>query len=277
MSDQQLLGYTPNETVLHQLSGAAKLICFMLLSAIVMVGYDTRFLLFITLFAIFLFKISEIRWHQISFVVKFIAIFSVLNLITVYLFEPEYGVQLYGTRHVIWDGIGRYNLTQEQLFYEANLVLKYMATIPLALIFILTTNPSEFAASLNKIGVPYKISYSVSLALRYIPDVQESFHQIGYAQQARGLEMSSKGKLGARIKGTAGIVMPLIFSSLDRIDTITNAMELRRFGTRKNRTWYAEKKFRRMDHFAIFLVTAITLIGTWLFAVNEGRFYNPFE
>lgn len=276
MSDQQLLGYIPNQTVLHRLSGAAKLICFILLSAIVMVGYDTRFLLAVTLFSITLFKISEIRWHEISFVVKFIVVFSVLNLATVYVFEPEYGVQLYGNRHLIWEGIGRYTLTQEQLFYGVNLVLKYMATIPLALIFILTTNPSEFAASLNKIGIPYKISYSVALALRYIPDVQESFHQIGYAQQARGMEMSSKGKLKDRIKGTAGIVMPLIFSSLDRIDTITNAMELRRFGTRKKRTWYAEEKFKRIDYLAISLVAGMTFTGIWLFAVNDGRFYNPF-
>ncbi|MFL2101059.1 energy-coupling factor transporter transmembrane component T family protein [Desemzia sp. FAM 23989] len=277
MDDHQILGYIPNQTFLHRLSGAAKLICFMLLSVIVMVGYDTRFLLFISLLSVVLFKMADIKWHQISFVVKFIAVFSILNLVTVYLFEPEYGVQLYGSRHVIWEGIGRYTLTQEQLFYELNLVLKYTATIPLALIFILTTNPSEFAASLNKIGVHYKISYSVALALRYIPDIQESFHQIGQSQQARGLEMSRKGKISDRIKGTAGIVMPLIFSSLDRIDTITNAMELRRFGTNKKRTWYAAKAFSPSDYFTILVVVLITIVGIGLFAVNEGRFFNPFD
>ncbi|MFL2106087.1 energy-coupling factor transporter transmembrane component T family protein [Desemzia sp. FAM 23991] len=277
MDDHQILGYIPNQTFLHRLSGAAKLICFMLLSVIVMVGYDTRFLLFISLLSVVLFKMADIKWHQISFVVKFIAVFSILNLVTVYLFEPEYGVQLYGSRHVIWEGIGRYTLTQEQLFYELNLVLKYTATIPLALIFILTTNPSEFAASLNKIGVHYKISYSVALALRYIPDIQESFHQIGQSQQARGLEMSRKGKISDRIKGTAGIVMPLIFSSLDRIDTITNAMELRRFGTNKKRTWYAAKAFSPADYLTLLVVVLITIVGIGLFAVNEGRFFNPFD
>lgn len=60
-------------------------------------------------------------------------------------------------------------------FYLFNLVLKYFSTIPLALLFILTTNPSQFASSLNKIGLPYRSSYSVSLALRYIPDMQEKF------------------------------------------------------------------------------------------------------
>ncbi len=62
----------------------------------------------------------------------------------------------------------------------------------MALFFILATNPSEFAASLNKIGVSYKISYSVSIALRYIPDIQREYHDISFAQQARGIDMSKK-------------------------------------------------------------------------------------
>ncbi|MDI7126328.1 energy-coupling factor transporter transmembrane component T, partial [Klebsiella pneumoniae] len=89
-------------------------------------------------------------------------------------------------------------LTQEELFYEFNLVLKYFCTIPLALIFLLTTNPSEFASSLNRIVVSYRISYAVALAIRYIPDIQDDFFNISLAQQARGYEMSKKGRLGQR-------------------------------------------------------------------------------
>ena len=36
---------------------------------------------------------------------------------------------------------------------QLNITLKYFAIIPMALLFIVATNPSEFAASLNKIGV----------------------------------------------------------------------------------------------------------------------------
>lgn len=192
MSQQQLLGYLPNTTPIHRLNGASKLICLILLSVACMTTYDTRFLLFMCAFSVLLFALSKIRWRQISFVVKFILIFSLLNILAVYIFAPEYGVELYGSRTVLWEGIGRYTITSEQLFYEFNLILKYICTIPLALVFLLTTNPSEFASSLNRIGVSYKISYSVALALRYIPDIQEDFFNISQAQQARGYEMSKK-------------------------------------------------------------------------------------
>ena len=67
--------------------------------------------------------------------------------------------------------------------------------------FLMTTHPSQFASSLNQIGIPYKIAYSVSLTLRYIPDLQEEFYLIKMSQEARGLELSSKAKLSQRIKG----------------------------------------------------------------------------
>ena len=55
--------------------------------------------------------------------------------------------------------------------------------------FYLGNNPSEFAASLNSIGISYKVGYSVAIALRYIPDIQRDYHSISQAQQARGVEL----------------------------------------------------------------------------------------
>lgn len=177
MEGSNLIGYLPKKTVIHQLSGFTKLLCFLLISVVGMISYDTRFLLGLAIFSIILFRTARISYREISFVVKFIAFFSLLNLLTVYLFAPEYGVTIYGTRHVIFEGIGRYTVTQEQLFYEFNLLIKYFVTIPPGLIFILTTNPSELASSIHRVGVSYKIAYAFSLALRYIPDIQEDFER----------------------------------------------------------------------------------------------------
>lgn len=277
MNNQQTIGYIPNDTFFHRLSGSTKLVAFLLLSIIGMISYDTRFLLFLALGSLIIFPLAKIRYQDISFVLKFILFFSFLNLLTVYLFAPEYGVSLYGSRTVIFEGIGRYSLTQEQLFYEFNLLLKYFCMIPPALIFLMTTDPSEFAASLNQIGVSYKISYAVALALRYIPDVQQDFVTISQAQQARGIELSKKAKLTTRVKGNLQIALPLIFTSLERITTISNAMELRRFGKGKKRTWYQSKKATVGDYLTYLVVLLIVASGIALFFVNHGRFYNPFN
>lgn len=144
------------------------------------------------------------------------------------------------------------------------------------MIFLFTTNPSELASSLNRIGISYKISYAVALALRYIPDIQEDFRTISKAQQARGVELSKKAPLKKRVTGNIAIAIPLIFSSLERIDSISSAMELRRFGKKKKRTWLMARPMKKQDFLALALVIIFVGIGLSLFSINEGRFYNPF-
>lgn len=275
--NNSLFGFAGGNTWLHRLSGATKLLAFIGISIIAMASYDTRFTLAIVVLSLVLFQQAHIKWAQISLVVKIITAFSLLNLITVYIFSPEYGVSLYGTRHLLLGSSGYFTLTQEQLFYEFNLALKYIVTVPLALLFLITTNPSEFAASLNKLHLSYKISYSVALSLRYIPDIQNVYHQISLSQQARGYELSKKASPIARLKGSAQILMPLIFSSLDRIETISQAMELRRFGRRNKRSWYMDRPYAKADWLVIGGTIVIIVIGVMLFKVNGGRFYNPFK
>ena len=234
MNDSKILGYQPGNSFIHALNATTKMIFLILVSIACMVTYDTRFLIAICILSLILLKIAGIKWKQVSFIVKFIIVFAIINILAVFIFQPTYGESLYHSRTVLINA-GYFTLTAQELFYLLNVSLKYICSIPLVLLFLLTTNPSQFAASLNKIGVSYKVSYAVSLALRYIPNIQESYWSISAAQQARGNELSKKASLGKRIHGTLNIVTPLIFSSLDRIDTISTAMQLRRFGSKKKR------------------------------------------
>ncbi len=45
------------------------------------------------------------------------------------------------------------------------------------------------------------------------------------------------------MKNSVNILLPLILTSLNRIDTISNAMELRGFGKNRKRTWYTRRPF----------------------------------
>lgn len=274
--NSEMLSYIKKDSPIHKLTGATKLIVFLLWAVAAMVTYDTRLLVGMLIIGLLAFKISKIEFKEISFVLYFILIFLLLNAVMIFVFSPEEGVQIYSSRTVLFHLVGSYTVTVEQLFYELNVVLKYFATIPMALLFILTTDPSEFAASLNKLGVSYKASYSVSIALRYIPDIQRDYKDIAFAQQARGIDLSNKEKLFKRIKNSASILMPLIFSSLERIDKISIAMELRAFGNSNKRTWYKRKDFTKNDYITIILFALIVLLSIILVKVNGGRFYNPF-
>ena len=274
--NNEMVSYIKKDSPIHKLTGATKLICFLLWTIAAMITYDTRVLIGLFIAGIIVFKISKIKFEDVSFILYFILFFLLLNALLIFVFSPYQGVEIYGSRTDLFHLIGPYTVTKEQLFYELNVILKYFATIPMALLFILTTDPSEFAASLNKIGVSYKVAYTVSIALRYIPDVQRDYKDISFAQQARGIDLSSKEKLSKRIKNSAAILMPLIFSSLERIDKISLAMELRAFGNNKKRTWYNSRKFGKIDYIFIVILLIIVAISIAMVKVNGSRFYNPF-
>ncbi len=276
MASTFLLEYIEKDSVIHKLNGAAKLICFLFWTTAIMLTYDTRFLIFLTVLGFILFKVSKIRFKEIKIVFYLISIFLILNLLMIFLFSPLEGTKIYGTQHDVFKIFGNYVITKEQLFYEFNIFIKYFSVIPVALLFIITTNPSEFASSLNRIGVPYKFSYAVSIALRYIPTVQEDFVTISKAQQAKGIDISKNVKLITRIKNISYTLMPLIFSSIEKIDIISNAMILRGFGKRKKRTWYQARKMKMPDVIAIFVTAIFVIISIVLIKINGGRFYNPF-
>lgn len=273
----KLFSYNLVDTYVHRLSGLTKLICFLLLTFAVMFSYDIRVVLVVLTFSLWILRISLIKYRQIRLMVIYVAVFVITNAIITYLFAPEYGVQLYGTRHELVHILGRYSITAEQLFYQMTKLIKYASVIPLGIIFLLTTNPSEFASSLNGVGVHYKAAFAVELTLRYFPDIQREYKDISQAQQARGLEMSSKTKLGTRFKNSLQIIIPLIFSTLDRIELISNAMDLRGFGKYKKRTWYNQRRLTKEDFLAIAVSVSIFLITIAVSVfVNKSRFYNPF-
>ena len=272
-----VFNYINRKSPIHNLTGASKLIVLILWSLAAMTTFDTRLLVVLPIISLIFFKVSGIKYKDVSFVINFTFVFMILNNLLIFLFSPEHGVSIYGTRHVLWNGIGRWVVTKEQLFYQLNVVLKYISTIPIVILFVSTTDPSEFASSLNRIGISYKIAYSVSLALRYIPDIQREYHEISVAQQARGLELNKeKEGLIKRLKCASTLLFPLIVSSMERIEVIANAMELRGFGKNKKRTWYSSHPFRTGDILAIASSVAIMVISLLLNFVNNGRYFNPF-
>ena len=78
------------------------------------------------------------------------------------------------------------------------------------------------------------------------------------------------------LKNSAKILLPLVLTSLNRIDEISNSMQLRSFGKMKNRTWYMQKKMTVADYCVIAFCIILFVVG--LIITNQGgsNVYNPF-
>lgn len=167
-------------------------------------------------------------------------------------------------------------LSAETLFYLVVVSLKYFSIFPMALLFVSITQPSAFASSLNRLGLSYRISYAVSLALRYLPEVTKNYVHILHAQMARGVSLSADVPVKKRFSSLARVLSPLVLSSLDRIDIITNAMILRGFGRMERRTWYMQSPLVASDY--LIMVALLLLLGFSLYSrfVNNVMFWYLF-
>ncbi len=272
----RLISYEKKDTSVHKLSGFTKLVFFIVWCLTSGMTFDTRILLLMLVLGFVIYSIAKVQWKQVSTIFGAVMFFMVINLTAIFFFAPFQGCELYNSRTELVHLFGKYTLTREQLFYEFNVFIKYFTVIPAVFIFLTTTDPSELASSLNGIGVPYSIAYSLEIALRYIPDVQDEFRRIKNAQQARGIEMSSKGKLIDRIKNTAAIIFPLLFSTMERIDVVSNAMELRGFGKKKKRTWYSRKPLAIADYLTLAFILAFFAAAMVITFADGNRYYYPF-
>ena len=270
------ISYVDTKSPLHTLNGITKFALFMAWVTVVLTTFDLRLIGIMIVVGLALLKMTRVPVKVYKPLLLGTGTVLLLNALFMFLLAPQQGSEFLGSTTPLLALPGAYSLTQETLFYLVTVTLKYFSMFPIALVFVFTTHPTEFAASLNRIGVPYKIAYAVSLTLRYLPEVKNDFVNIMHAQQARGLDISKSTPLFQRLKNVAKILGPLIFSSLDRADEISNAMTLRGFGRHKSRTWYSAKPLTAKDKLTLVLILAAVILAITKRWVETDLFWYPF-
>lgn len=270
------ISYIDTGSWLHGLNGITKLIWFIAWVSMVLTTFDVRILSVFIIVGLWLLQQSKIPFRIYKPLLLATSTILLINAFFMYLLAPSQGPELIGSETVLLETVGNYTISLEALFYLLAVTLKYFSMFPIALVFVFTTHPTEFSASLNRLGVPYKIAYAFSLTLRYLPEVKSNFISIMHAQQARGVDLSKNVSLLSRMKNLSKILGPLIFSSLDRADTISNAMMLRGFGRYNSRTWYSKRSMTRLDFSLVAFAPVVLLVLIFLKVQSPTLFWYPF-
>lgn len=124
------------------------------------------------------------------------------------------------------------------LFLAVRMIILVLASF----VMCLTSSSSElleafswFIGPLRKVGVPVDdVSFTLALALRFIPLVEQEFHIVNMAQRARGARQVGSFSRKLRIWGAA---FSAVFVGLfRRADTMGDAMDARCYGASRQRT-----------------------------------------
>ncbi|MNZ99385.1 Energy-coupling factor transporter transmembrane protein EcfT [compost metagenome] len=269
--------YVEGDSFFHRMDGAVKLIMLLTWTVVTFLFLDLRIFAVMLAGGITMLFISRIPMKRMALLFWVLTIFTLVNSVFILLITPRFGSTLTDTNTPLIP-IGYDTINAETLFYILTLSLKYLTLLPITLLFIFTTHPSRFAASLNKLGVPYKLAYAVSIAFRYIPDLTQEFKNILNAMQMRGLGISrSDGNLIRRMRNLSLVVVPLLQSSLQHIESVSDAMDLRGFGTRPKRTWYMGTPMSPSDKIAVLLCGLLLIAAIAIKVLFIKGFWYPFN
>lgn len=275
MNDRLIINLVPGDTFLHKLSGASKTRMFAVLIVVTIMTFDVRILLPLLAVSLVAFFSVKPDWKQIWWLVLLVVFGNITNLLLYWLASPNIGLQYSNGSTVLYAFSDYLIVTAETLWYLFARMVKMMATFFLSLTYILAITPSEVAAGLYSMGLPYKLCSVVALALRYIPDIGRDYTNIKISMQCRGVELDAKrASLMTRLKQTVLILVPLIISSFDRIGNIANAMDLRGFGKKKKRTYYSEHEPTKAD---TGFKVAYTIVAVFCVVYIVGKIIWPPE
>ena len=275
MNNRFVINYTPGNTPIHRLNGATKVVGFIVLTATIISTFDFRVMLAIFLLCMAGVVSMKPNWKPIIFMFGFLFVMNgIIGSLMVLLISPESGLTKTGMETIFWTSkSGKFYLSYELLWYAWAMFFKRVTSLASAILFALSITPSEFAAGLNAIHLPYKVCTIVSLAFRTIPDIARDFTDIKNSMQMRGLDLDT-GTLGKKIKQYIMLLVPLIMSSFGKVENIANSMDLRSYGKCRGRTWYAEHPAGKGDRIAR---GVIALVAVWFifYAVFFRNLHAP--
>ncbi len=163
--------------------------------------------------------------------------------------------------------IGPVQITDQGLCFGVLQVGKFLLLILIAAILTMTTRPGEITMGLEYLLRPismiglssHDIAMMVSLALRFLPTLQEELNRISEAQLARGADFNPR-RLSGQFRSITYLAMPLLVSVFQCCDELVDAMEARGY-TRGRRTYLHPLVLTKTDYLVIG-ATTIAILAT---------------
>lgn len=257
-------GYLPRDSFVHRLDPLTKF-TILLLVAILTVTLVSD----IVVLAIFLFLLVGFVGARISIgyavrrlrrLLTFIILIAFVQL----LFTP-YGTILFFLIPPLVPGFGPFlPITTAGITNAINLAFRLINIVLASTLFVATTDPTLFAASLNRLRVPYRYSFILVLALRLVPLFDQEASIVQNAQLVRGIPVD-RGLIHGFLRRIRYSFLPLIFSAITRVDSLTLAMDGRGFGYAKTRTYLRRPSFRAIDWLLTSFAILLTVFFIWFF------------
>ena len=277
--------YTFRDTFVHRLDARNKIFLMILF----MVGIFFQFHMWSTALVLSGLYLLILIVIMIVSKVNFFALFKslsgmwmfILILFAIYIFVPN-------NNYYIWPeafSIGSLKVQWDAFCQAGYIILRIIIMIALTMVLTSTTKPMDMTYAFEWYLSPIKlikpcryfaheIAMTLSIALRFIPTLLDETERIMKAQASRGVDFNHGGVF-KRFGAVIALIIPLFVSALERSEELANAMIVRGYDPRADRTRYRLLRFSWRDAVAFILIAGIFAGIIFLFVIDTKE--NPLD
>ncbi len=197
--------------------------------------------------------LPNVRRLRLLFVMVFMMTFIIWSLFY------RGGVPLFA-----WGPIG---VSVEGMHFALGMAIKLATFLGVGTLFLSTTKIEEFAYALTRVGMPYKLGFTMTLAFRLVPVFLDAAVTVVQAQRCRGFSFD-EGNLWQRMRRYVPVIVPVFMGALRRADGMAMALEARGFQSSHPRTSFEHYRFGASD--AVALLLAVAVAGLYVLLWHSG-------
>jgi energy-coupling factor transport system permease protein len=151
------------------------------------------------------------------------------------------------------------------LMRSIQIVLRFLIIVSSALVMT-SSHAREIIQGLVQWRIPYELAFMVSVAIRFLPLLQEEVTDMMTAIQLRGVNLKQI-PVPRRLKTYSYLLMPMIASVLMKSRDLSMAMEMRAFRAYPTRTSLRILTFVPLDYIAMAASGMVLIFTIWLMQV----------
>jgi len=251
-------------TLVHRLDPRAKIVWLVSLMVVALVVIDPLYLLpplaftvaFLVLSRVYVLKEFHSKWVMTALVgstvmlVVFNGLFAAIEVRggTVLFYISVFGL--------------KYPITVEGFYLGLGAALRLLVMMLSFLVVAFTTYPRDLANSLERVGLPYKLTFIIALTFRFIPFLEEEGRRIVDALKSRGYRGFEEGGFAERLKAYSTLFTVLIVNSLSLVRRVGVVLEAKCFGSSPKRTSLRDYKLKPADYAVI--ASSLALLAAYL-------------
>jgi energy-coupling factor transport system permease protein len=250
-----LLDYVAGDSFLHRLNPLTKLLFAFILCASCFITGNLYMVLGIIVLNLCMAALGGIIRRSLKILLSLAKLSAVLFVVQIFFVrEGEILLRFPLNIYITWKGL------LFSLLFVSRLIA---ATMPLTLM-LSVTQMGDISNALNRyFKIPYKYTFVLTTAIRFIPLFSDEMAGIIEAQIARGVDFDTKNFF-KKIRLLLPLCVPLLISSVRRIEGGAISAELRGFEFRKPSSGYKRYPFGVRDMgallFCALVVTAAVMV-----------------